>query len=87
MADDIVAEAAEEFYNDLRDEPCILCGESQSYVLGSYTPEQQKHSKNEKFKAPVLYYTLCKQDSIYTLFSTLLKFSKIPFTLHSFIKS
>ena len=61
MADDIVVEVAEEFYDDLRDEPCILCGESQSYVLGSYTPERQKHSKNEKYKAPVLYYTLCKQ--------------------------
>ena len=61
MADDIVAEATEEFYNNLRDEPCILCREPYSYVLGSYTPEQQKHSKNEKFKAPVLYYTLCKQ--------------------------
>jgi len=61
MKNDMIIEAAEEFYNNLRDEPCILCGESQSYVLGSYTPEQQTHSKNEKCKAPVLYYTLCKQ--------------------------
>jgi hypothetical protein len=61
MANETIVEATEEFYNNLRDEPCILCGESQSYVLGSYTPEQQTHSKNENFKAPVLYYTLCKQ--------------------------
>jgi hypothetical protein len=61
MLNDMKVEAAEEFYNDLRDEPCILCGEPQSCVLGSYAPERQKHSQIKKYKAPVLYYTLCKQ--------------------------
>jgi len=61
MTKNMVAEAAEEFYNDLRDEPCILCGEPYSYVLGSYKPEQLKHFTNKEYKAPVLYYTLCEQ--------------------------
>jgi hypothetical protein len=61
MADDIVVEAAEDFYNTLRDEPCILCGEPYSFVLGSYTPEEPKHAKNKERKAPVLFYTLCKR--------------------------
>ena len=61
MADDIVVEAAEEFYNDLRDEPCILCGEPYSYVLGSYMPEPLKHSLHKESKTPVLYYTLCER--------------------------
>lgn len=61
MTNDMVVEAAEEFYDDLRDEPCILCGEAYSYVLGSYKPEQLKHSTNKEYKAPVLYYTLCEQ--------------------------
>jgi hypothetical protein len=61
MENDMRVEAAEEFYNDLRDEPCILCGEPYSYVLGSYKPEQLKHSVNKGYKTPVLYYTLCEQ--------------------------
>ena len=54
-------EAAEKLYNDLRDEPCILCGEPYSYVLGSFKPEVLKHSKNKEYKTPFLFYTLCKQ--------------------------
>ena len=61
MADDIVVKAAENFYNNLRDEPCILCGEPYSHVLGSYMPKQLVHSKNKEYNAPVLYYTLCKR--------------------------
>ena len=61
MADDIVIEAAEDFYNALRDEPCILCGEPYSHVLGSYKPEELTRPKNKEYKKPVLYYTLCKQ--------------------------
>jgi len=61
MTNDMTVEAAEEFYNDLRDEPCILCGEPYSYVLGSYKPEQLKHSTNKESKTPVLYYTLCER--------------------------
>ena len=61
MANNIIVEAAEEFYNDLRDEPCILCREPYSYVLGSYKPEVLKHSKNKEYKTPFLFYTLCEQ--------------------------
>ena len=61
MTTDMIVEAAEEFYNDLRDEPCILCGEPYAYALGSYKPEELKHSLNKKHKASVLYYTLCVQ--------------------------
>ena len=60
MANDTIVEATEEFYNNLRDEPCILCREPYSYVLGSFKPEQLKHSKHKESKTPVLYYTLCK---------------------------
>ena len=61
MPNDNILEAAENFYNDLRDKPCILCGEPYSHVIGSYMPEQPQHSKNKKYKAPVLYYSLCKR--------------------------
>jgi len=61
MKNDIKIEAAEKIYNDLRDEPCILCGEPYSYVLGSYKPEILKHSKNKEDKTPFLYYTLCER--------------------------
>ena len=54
-------EAEEDLYNDLRDEPCILCGDPYQYVLGSFTPEEPKRSKNREDKAPVLYYTLCEK--------------------------
>jgi len=47
-------------YNDLRDKPCILCGEPYNHVLGSYSPEETKRSKNNNDKSPVLYYTLCE---------------------------
>ena len=36
MPNDMKVEAEEEIYNNLRDEPCILCREPYSYVLGSY---------------------------------------------------
>ena len=61
MANTIVVEAADDFYNILRDEPCILCGEPYYHALGSYKPEQLKRSKDKKYTAPVLYYTLCKR--------------------------
>ena len=61
MANDMIVEAAEEFNNNLRDEPCILSGEPYSYVLGSYKPEKLKHSTNKESKTPVLYYTLCER--------------------------
>jgi len=61
MAKDVIVETAEELYNNLRDEPCILCREPYSYVLGSYKPEPLKHSLNKESKTPVLYYTLCKR--------------------------
>ena len=61
MKNDMIVEATEEFYNNLRDEPCILCGEPYSYVLGSYKPEPLKHSLNKESKTPVLYYTLCER--------------------------
>ena len=61
MPNDMKVEAAEEFYNNLRDEPCILCGEPYSYVLGSYKPEAQKHSINKEYETSVLYYTLCER--------------------------
>jgi hypothetical protein len=57
----MTVETAEDFYNNLRDEPCILCGESYSYVLGSYKPETLKHSINKEYETPVLYYTLCER--------------------------
>jgi hypothetical protein len=61
MTKDMIVEAAEEFYNNLRDEPCILCGEPYSYALGSYMPEPLKHSTNKESQTPVLYYALCER--------------------------
>jgi hypothetical protein len=61
MAEDLLMEPQEAFYNDLRDEPCILCGDPYLYVLGSYMPEKPERVANRKEKAPVLYYTLCKK--------------------------
>jgi hypothetical protein len=61
MAYKMVIEEEQEFYSDLRDEPCILCGDPYLYVLGSYTPEKPKQSSDRKDKTPVLYYTLCKK--------------------------
>ena len=49
------------FYNDLRDEPCIICGDPYHYVLGSYSPDKSKRHKDRDETAPVLYYTLCEQ--------------------------
>ena len=57
----MVVEEEQEFYNDLRDEPCIICGDPYLYVLGSYTPEEPKRFTGREAKAPVLYYTLCKK--------------------------
>jgi len=51
MEDKMMDEAQDAFYNDLRDQPCIVCGDPYAYVLGSYAPESQ---------SPVLYYTLCQ---------------------------
>ena len=61
MTDEMQVEAEEKLFNDLRDEPCIVCGDPYLYVLGSYTPEEPKRPQNLEDKAPVLYYTLCKQ--------------------------
>ena len=61
MPKDMIVGAEEEFYNDLRDEPCIVCGDPYQYVLGSYAPAETRRFKNRKDKAPVLYYTLCEQ--------------------------
>lgn len=61
MATQMIAEAEIDQYNALRDTPCILCGEPYSYVLGSYTPEETKHSNHREEEVPVLYYTLCEQ--------------------------
>lgn len=60
MTDEMRVEAEEKLFNDLRDEPCIVCGDPYHHVLGSYTPEEPKHSKNREDRAPVLYYTLCR---------------------------
>jgi len=61
MAYKMIIEEEQSFYGDLRDEPCILCGDPYLYVLGSYTPEAPKGSKSREDKMPVLYYTLCKK--------------------------
>jgi len=61
MENDTIVEAAEEFYNNLRDEPCILCDEPYCYALGSYKPEPLKRSVNKESKTPFLYYTLCER--------------------------
>ena len=61
MTDEMRVETEEKRFNDLRDEPCIVCGDPYLYVLGSYKPEEPKRSANREDKAPVLYYTLCKK--------------------------
>ena len=61
MADDTQVETQEEFYNTLRDQPCIVCGDPYAYVLGSYIPDEVKRSITKDDKAPVLYYTLCEK--------------------------
>lgn len=61
MTDQMTVETDEKLYNDLREEPCIVCGDPYLYVLGSYTPDAPKHSANHDDKAPVLYYTLCEK--------------------------
>jgi hypothetical protein len=61
MKSQTIAESEAELYNDLREEPCILCGDPYAYVLGSFQPEELKRSTNKQYKAPVLYYTLCEQ--------------------------
>ncbi len=61
MAYKMIIEEEQSFYSDLRDEPCILCGDPYLYVVGSYTPEAPKGSKGREDKMPVLYYTLCKK--------------------------
>ena len=61
MTEDLQIETKENFYNDLRDEPCIVCGDPYLYVLGSFKPDEPKRSTNRGEKAPVLYYTLCKK--------------------------
>ncbi|MGD9014369.1 MAG: hypothetical protein PVF62_18375, partial [Desulfobacterales bacterium] len=60
MTDEMLAEAEEKLFNDLRDEPCIVCGDPYMYVLGSYTPEQPSGAPKRVDKVPVLYYTLCQ---------------------------
>ena len=60
MTNEMRAQVEEKLYNDLRDEPCIVCGDPYLYVLGSYTPEKPTNSKKREDKAPVLYYTLCQ---------------------------
>lgn len=60
MTDEMLAEAEEKLFNDLRDEPCIVCGDPYMYVLGSYTPEEPAGVSKPENKAPVLYYTLCQ---------------------------
>jgi hypothetical protein len=60
MTDEMRVEAEEKLFNDLRDEPCIVCGDPYLYVLGSYAPEEPRNPKSREDKAPVLYYTLCK---------------------------
>ena len=61
MTKDMSSETEEKRYNDLRDEPCILCGDPYLYVLGSYRPVEPRRWTNREEKAPVLYYTLCKK--------------------------
>ena len=61
MTDQMTVEADEQLYNDLREEPCVVCGDPYLYVLGSYTPDEPKRSTDRKDKAPVLYYTLCEK--------------------------
>ena len=61
MKDQMIAETDEKIYNDLREEPCIVCGDPYLYVLGSYSPDEPKRSMKGGSKAPVLYYTLCEK--------------------------
>ena len=61
MKNQMITKAEEELYNDLREEPCILCGDPYLYVLGSYAPDEPKRSTNGDDKLPVLYYTLCEK--------------------------
>ena len=61
MAKQVTAEEKEQLYNDLREEPCVVCGDPYLYVLGSYTPDEPKRSKERDYKAPILYYTLCEK--------------------------
>ena len=61
MTDEMLAEAEEKLFNDLRDEPCVVCGDPYMYVMGSYTPEDISAASKHKEKAPVLYYTLCQR--------------------------
>ena len=61
MTNEMTAEADEQLYNDLREEPCVICGDPYLYVLGSYTPDEPKRSIKHDYKAPVLYYTLCEK--------------------------
>ncbi len=61
MAKQVTAEEKEQLYNDLREEPCVVCGDPYLCVLGSYTPDEPKRSKERDYKAPVLYYTLCEK--------------------------
>jgi hypothetical protein len=61
MTDKMLVGAEEKSYNDLRDEPCIVCGDPYMYVLGSYTPEEPTRFAKQDDKAPVLYYTLCQK--------------------------
>lgn len=60
MTDEMLAEAEAKLFNDLRDEPCIVCGDPYMYVLGSYTPVEPAGVSKLDNKAPVLYYTLCQ---------------------------
>ena len=57
----MIAEAEVDHYNDLRDTPCILCGEPYIHVLGSYIPEDINHHRWGGNKLPILYYTLCER--------------------------
>ena len=60
MTDEMRVEAEQKLFNDLEDEPCIVCGDPYHHVLGSYAPEEPKRSKKREDRAPVLYYTLCR---------------------------
>lgn len=61
MTDEMLSAAEEKLFNDLRDEPCIVCGDPYMYVLGSYKPEIPSEVPKREDKAPVLYYTLCQK--------------------------
>ena len=61
MAIETKVEPEDEFYNNLRDQPCIVCGDPYAYVLGSFMPDEIKRSITREDKAPVLYYTLCEK--------------------------